>query len=187
MSGELEEVYESELETEKEVIKLISLGKTPSEIQAATSVPPRVQREIRGRFQAYAQDDIQTQARTKEALAFMEEHFTYLIREMQTVAEEADDAGDFKLKKEALREQANIIKMRIESLQKAGLLNADGVGDQLVAMETEKAKIIAVLKGTVQKFGKQYPDVARYLVEQIASLSGEVTSHRVVKEDEAPF
>ena len=178
MSDDIEIAYDIEIEREKEIIKLISLGKTPSEIQSLTSVPPRVQREIRGRFHKYAQDDQATHERTKEALAFMEEHFTFLIKEMQSVVEQAEEKHDWKLKKEALKEQASIIKMRVDSMRQAGLLNEAGVGDQLVALEEQKAQIIDILKGTVTKYKDKYPEVARYIVEQITALSGEVISHR---------
>ncbi len=181
MSDELELAYDSQIETEAEVIKLISLGKTPSEIQELTHIPPRVQRDIQGRFAQYAQNDMATQARTKEALAYMDTHFTYLIRELQNVAEEATEP---RLKKEALREQANVIKMRLEAMQKAGLLNAEGIGDQLIELEEDKRRLAEMLK----EVAKEYPQAGRLIAEKLAAMRGEVISHRVdIPEDKPDF
>ncbi|AOZ63702.1 DNA binding domain protein [Rhodococcus phage Weasels2] len=178
-NDELELVYDEVAEVEAEVIKLHNVGKTTSEIQQLTNMPPKVQREILGRFRDWAQNDLATQQRTKEAVAYLDLFFTEKIREMHELYEAAydQDPQDLKLMKEILKEEANITKMRLDALQKSGLLGANGIGDQLAEIEEQKAAIFAMVKEVAIKF----PETQRFIAERIAELSGQVVSHRVTE------
>jgi hypothetical protein len=176
LTSELELAYDELAETEAEVIRLHNVGKTTAEIQQATNMPPRVQREILDKFKKWAQNDLATQERTKEAVAYLDLFFTDKIREMHGLYEEADlqDPKDLKLMKEILKEEANITKMRLEALQKSGLLNANGIGDQMLELEEREEAI----KELIMTIAQEFPQTKRRISELLAELDGKVISHR---------
>lgn len=178
MSNELELAYEMELETHNKVIELIARGKRPGDIEELTGVPPRVQREIYAKFENYAQNDFQTQARARAIVAELDVSYSFLISEMEKIADEAEIQQDWKLKKEALKEMASIIKMRQDSLTKAGILSSEGLGDEIVRAKEATNKVIAVLKKVANKYKDKYPEVIREIAQGIADIEGEVIDVR---------
>ena len=145
-----EDAFEMEMETYSRVVELFARGKRPSEIESETGVPPAVQRKVRDQFRMYANNDFQTQQRAKEIVAELDVQYTYLIRELEDVVSSAEAEGDNRLKMDALKNLANVNKMRAEQLQKAGILNGSGVGDDIARMEVEHAKILELLKKVAQ-------------------------------------
>ena len=179
-NNELELAMEMEVETYSKVIELITRGRRPSEIQTDTGVPPSVQREIYKKFSDYANNDFNTQKRAKEIVAEIDAQYTYLAREMESVIENAELEGDWKLKKDALKDIATINKMRAEQLQKAGILNSEAVGTELARMEEEHTKLIELMK-KVAKACKDDPRLQgfkRMIADGIAEIRGEVIEVR---------
>ncbi len=175
--NEIELAYDLEIEKEKEVIKLKVQGKTPSEIERLTGVPPRVQREIQGRFEAYANNDLVTQTKARTVVAEMDEHFTSVKRDLYAVKEEAEINNEWRLAKDVLKDIAAVEKMRVDALQKAGVLSSDGLGDHLAEAEKRQEQILELLK----RVAKQHPEAAKTIAEGIADLNngnGEVITVR---------
>ena len=172
--SELEEIYDEVLEQEKEVINYIASGKTTSEIYTLTNIPPKRQREIKDRFALYAQNDMASQARVKESIAYMEEYFVKMIRDLDHVYEEAESQGDLKLQKEIIREKSNLMKTKIELMQKSGILNANGIGDQMLELEEREEAI----KELIVTIAQEFPQTKRRISELLAELDGKVISHR---------
>ena len=146
MSDELEPIFETELENYKQVVLLSARGKTPAEIQRETGIVPRKQRDILNQFEEYANNDFQTQRRAKTIVAELDVQYTHIIRELESVVEEAETEGDWRLKKDTLKELANVNKMRAEQLQKAGILSSEVVGAQMTQMQKEREAVVALLK-----------------------------------------
>lgn len=168
--------FEIQMETYQKVVELIARGKRPSEIESETGVPPAAQREIYKKFEDYANNDFQTQRRAKAIIAELDAQYTYLIRELETVVENAELEGDWKLKKDTLKELANVNKMRAEQLQRAGILNSEAVGAEIAAMEEEHGKILELLKKVALacKDDPRLQGFKRMIIDGIADIRGEV-------------
>lgn len=151
MSEELEPIFETELENYKQVVLLAARGKTPAEIQRETGIIPRQQRKILEQFEDYANNDFQTQRRAKTIVAELDVQYTHIIRELEAVVEEAESEGDWRLKKDTLKELANVNKMRAEQLQKAGILSSEVVGAQISQMQREREEVVKLLKEVSQQ------------------------------------
>lgn len=174
---ELEAMAEFERDTAAEVIRLLAEGKTAGEVSSRTAVPPRKQREIKQAWYAMLSDPRYAEGRSKQLIGEIDEQYSSLIRDLYLVIDEADNAPspDYKTKKEALKEIANIHKMRAEIFLKAGLINKDSIGDD-IAMITEK---LDAMKEIIKKVAKAYPPARQMIEEEIAVYEGRVTSKRV--------
>ena len=167
---ELELLKEAEDATFIEVVKLTSAGRSTQYIQSQTGCPPRQQREYVEKFKAYVRNDQYAHDRSKELIGFADQHFGRLIEGFYQVVDEADMNNDPKLKKESLKEIANVEKMRIDFFQKAGLIGQDGLGDAIAENERKTAQVVEILKTVSKKF----PEAGKYIAEEIKKLNGEV-------------
>ena len=181
MTNELEQIYEAELATFQKVVELIARGKTPSQIQTETGVLPAQQRKIYKQFEDYANNDFQTQKRAKAIVAELDVQYTYIIRELETILEQIEESidPDLKLKKETLKELANVNKMRADQLQRAGVLNSEAVGAEMAALQKEHDAIVALFKKLGKELkGPQYRHLRKILEDGLAEIRGEVLEVR---------
>lgn len=172
--NELEQSYDVEVERRMSVIKHKAAGKTPAEIQRLTSIPPREQREIQAEFSKYAQNDLVSQQRAKDVVAYFETHQNDIIRKLYDTADDARDSGDYKEEAKILKTIADVDAKKVDLLQKAGVLSASGIGDDFARMEEEKEAIKQVLLEVAQ----EYPEAGRLIKEKIAQLYNHVESIR---------
>lgn len=98
--------------------------------------------------------------RVETLIASMDEHYSNLIRKAYEIIEEVDRPLDedakrketmtrsqmLSQKKGALDLIAKLEKDRIDILQKSGLLEMDHLGDELAAMEEQKAMILSIFE-----------------------------------------
>lgn len=98
--------------------------------------------------------------RVETLIASMDEHYSGLIRKAYEIIEEVDRPLDedekrketmtrsqmLSQKKGALDLIAKLEKDRIDILQKSGLLEMDHLGDELAAMEEQKAVILSIFE-----------------------------------------
>lgn len=190
--NELELLAEQEQETITEVISMFAQGGTPAQIHSKTGVPPARQREIRAQWQRYLSDDAYAHNRAKTLIGEADEHYKTLIGKLYEVVETADDeinsnsgggrgltsAG--RLKKEAIKEIAELERLRIEFFQRAGVIGQAGIGDQIAEAEERIALVVEILKETAKRF----PAAAKFIAEQISKLNGQTIATRVVDDDE---
>jgi hypothetical protein len=177
MNKDLEPVFEAETATMQKVIELRSRGYKPHEIQSQTSVPPAQQRAIYEEFMEYASNDFQTQKRAKAIVAELDVQYNYIIRQLEQILEEIEESvePDLKLKKETLKELANVNKMRVDQLQKAGILNSEAIGSEIAAMQKEHDAIIGLLKKVNKELNKpEFRVIKKMIADGIADIRGEV-------------
>lgn len=179
MSDELELAKEAENETFYEVVKLTASGRSPQFIHSQTGIPPRKQREMNEEFRAYVRNDRYAFDRSKELVGYADQHFGHLINGFNEVIDEAEMANDPKLKKEALKEIANVEAMRIKFFQSAGLIGQQGIGDEIVEAERKIAQVVSILRETASKF----PEAASFIRAELQKLNGQVAAKRVAGEE----
>lgn len=103
------------------------------------------------------------QARASEALTSMDEHYSMIIRELWGVLEEADMNNDLKTKTSVLKNLADIEGKRVDLLQKAGLLDNQQIGDEVVEMERKHEILIGILREVTSECPHCKVEVARRL------------------------
>lgn len=178
MSQELEPALEAEQERNMMIVRLTAEGRSKNYIQSQTNAPPALQRKVMEEFNHYARNDLYTQQRAREIIGLFDEHTASLIEQMYEVVSEADMNGLLKEKAAAIK---NIFEMeikRVEALQKAGVLSAQNIGDEVAQAQIKHEKILALLKSIAQK----HPSVAKEIAEGIADINNEVIATRVVDE-----
>lgn len=155
---------EENIETFETVIRMISFGKKPGEIEAETNVPPRIQRKFYEEFMRRANDPYRVEERSKTIISELDVAFSDLISKMDRVISDAEDSGESRLMKDAIKEQANIVKMRAEVLTKAGFIGAEKIGEDIAKFKHERAilmKILSEMKGA-------FPEAVKYMHRRLA-------------------
>lgn len=180
MSDEIELAQEAATETFYEVVKLTASGRSPQFIHSQTGIPPRKQREINEEFRAGVRNDRYAFDRAKELVGYADQHFGHLINGFNEVIDEAEMANDPKLKKEALKEIANVESMRIKFFQSAGLIGQQGIGDEIVEAERKISQVADILKRTAAK----YPEAGNFIRAELQKLDGQVAAKRVAVDSE---
>ncbi len=180
--NELELLAEKESEDAATVVKLISQGKTSAQIHAMTNIPPKRQREIKSQWEALLSNDRWAAHRSKLLIGAADEHYQSIINGLYEVIDDAEQQSpvDYKTKKEALREIANVEKMRIDFFQKAGIIGQQSLGDDLAKMHEEKERITEMLKRIAQK----HPEFRKVIATEMEIMNGEVIVTRTVGENE---
>lgn len=177
--NELEQLAEVEQEKRTEVIRLISEGKTPGEIFSRTGVPNREQREIRDAWYRLLNDDRWAQQRSKQLTAEADNHFDSVIRGLYDVISSAEEQDDYKTKLSAQKEIANVLKMRVDFMQKAGIIGQQGIGDAIAEAEAMVSQVEGILKELVQAF----PDTRKWVSQKLVELNTQTIPTRIVGED----
>lgn len=114
-------------------------------------------------WKALAQNNKTIQSRAYEALTGMDEHYSMIIRELWGVLEEADMNNDLRTKTTVLKNLADIEGKRVDLLQKAGLLDTQQMGDEVIEMERKHEILISILREVTSDCPHCKVEVARRL------------------------
>lgn len=114
-------------------------------------------------WKSLAQSNKTIQARAQEALTGMDEHYSMIIRELWGVLEEADMNNDLKTKNSVLKNLADVEGKRVDLLQKAGLLDNQHIGEEVVEMERKHEILIGILREVTAECPHCKVEVARRL------------------------
>lgn len=106
---------------------------------------PQVQ-SVLDEWRKVAANDTEVKGRAREALAGMDEHYNMIIKKLWEAVEECDLSGDVKTKNSILKNIADIEAKRLDSLQKAGLLDDQKIGDQVAQTQARLDAVKELLK-----------------------------------------
>jgi predicted transcriptional regulator len=116
--------------------------------------------------------------RADVALRNADEHYNKLIRKAYEAMEDAEFNASNTQKMSAIKLIADLEKARIDSLQKAGLLENSDISKQLVETERKQQILVDILKSTVGPCSRCRPIVQ----ERLSNMaSGEVV---IIRADE---
>ena len=101
--------------------------------------------------------------RAKEALMGADQHYAMLIQKAWETVEQADQNDQLNIKTQALKLITDIEAKRIEMLQKAGLLENNELGDQLMETERKQEILVDILKSVTSNCDTCKFEVARRL------------------------
>jgi hypothetical protein len=116
-----------------------------------------------------AKNNVQIQARAKEALSATDQHYDLIIKRLWETVETADYNEDLKTKASTLKMIADIEQKRIEMLQKSGLLDNQQLADQILETERKQDLLIKILK----EIANNHPEIASYLRRELSKVTGQ--------------
>lgn len=175
---ELELQIEASNDLKNMVIKMTAEGRKPSEISRQTGLSLREQREINEEFRSLARSSKYVQDRSKEIIAYADVHYQSIIDRLNEVEEAADLNGDNKLRADTLSKIIVAEDKRVAFLQKAGIINDQGISADLAAREEREEQIISILV----RAKKKYPEAIAWVYEELQKLDGIIPSERVDNE-----
>jgi small nuclear ribonucleoprotein (snRNP)-like protein len=138
-------------------------GDNPTQIAKITGLKRAEVLEYIEEWRVVAQNNKTIQARATEALTSMDEHYNMIIRELWETMEQADLNNDFKLKATVLKSLADVEGKRVDLLQKAGLLDNQQIGDEVIEMEKKHEILIGILREVTSDCPHCKVEVARRL------------------------
>ncbi len=149
MSKELEQV--DVWKRQNDVVELFLKGEMPWVIAKQLGMKTPEVKEVLESWRKYAQNDTEIKGRAREALVGMDEHYNMIIKQLWQTVEQADLAEDLKTKNAVLKNLADIEAKRLDSLQKAGLLDDQKLGDEIAETQARLDAVKALLKDVTSK------------------------------------
>lgn len=145
------------------VVSQLLKGGNATDIAKQTGLKRAQVIEYIDEWKALAQNNKTIQSRAYEALTGMDEHYSMIIRELWGVLEEADMNNDLRTKTTVLKNLADIEGKRVDLLQKAGLLDTQQMGDEVIEMERKHEILISILREVTSDCPHCKVEVARRL------------------------
>lgn len=133
------------------VVSLYLKGQAPWAIAKELKLKTPEVNSFLDQWRKTAVNDVEIKGRAREALAGMDHHFNMIIKKLWDAVEECDLEGDIKTKNSVLKNIADIEAKRLDSLQKAGLLDDQHLGDQVVATQNKLEAVKRLLSEVSSK------------------------------------
>lgn len=168
MSNEIE--VAGQFDQMNKVMEEILRGSTPASIARKFDIT-RVQVENHvSTWKNMVRDNTAIRERAKEALAGADQHYSLLIKEAWTLAEDADTAGQLGVKASALKLITDIEAKRIDMLNKAGVLEDNSIADQILESEKKQDILVGILRDVTSNCDHCKWEVSRRLSEVTGKL-----------------
>jgi hypothetical protein len=166
--GELE--LAGQFDQMNKVVEELLKGNTTAQIARTLDLTrAQVDTHIKN-WKEFAKNNDNIRSRAKEALAGADEHYTLLIKEAWDVVNQAGNAGEFGNKNSAIKIIADIEAKRIDMLNKAGVLEDNGLSDQLMETERKQEILVGILRDVTSKCDHCKFEVAK----RIGQVTGQV-------------
>ncbi len=149
MASELE--LADRFEKQNEIVARYLKGMAPFQIAKELRIKTPEVQSVLDEWRKFAMNDTEVKGRAREALAGMDEHYNMIIKKLWEAVEECDLSGDVKTKNSILKNIADIEAKRLDSLQKAGLLDDQQLGDQVAQTQSRLAAIKELLREVTAK------------------------------------
>lgn len=175
MTKELDLPEDKLAEMSMEVVKLTIEGKSQTHIQSVTGCSPAVQRKINREYSEFVRSDLWTQNRSREIVGEMDLRFGGILSRLYTALDAAELEDDHNLVVRVTKQIVDTEKARVDLLQKAGVLSAQSIGDDVAEMHARQEAILEILREVAQR----WPEAGRYIADKIAEMSGEVIPTKV--------
>lgn len=155
-------------EERDKVVALYLKGNKEAAISRSTGIAKKDVVAYVKQFHEYAKNNEMLQERGLQVVQEFDHQQDFIIRELVSAVEEADNAGDYKTKGVLLKTLHDVQKGRVDTMQKAGMLSDAALGDELAAMEEKHETIIGILKKVAAGCNRCKMEIAR----EIAKVTG---------------
>jgi predicted P-loop ATPase len=150
------------------VVERFLKGEQPTTIAKQTGFKRAYVMELVEEYRTIAANDTRILDRAREAIFSMDRHYNMILEKLWEVVEQADEAENLTAKNNALKNAADIEAKRLDALQKAGLVDNAGLGEELIAME-EKAEAI---KELLKEVAVEYPESREMIQMGLSRIFG---------------
>jgi len=147
------------------VVEEMLKGNSPTAIARSLSIKRTEVLEHLDTWKNLVKGDSSIRERAKEALAATDQHYAMIINRAWETVEQADANDQLNIKAQTLKLIADVEGKRIDMLQKAGLLENNELGDQLIETERKQGVLVEILKLVTANCDHCKFEVARRLSE----------------------
>ena len=161
MSNELELV--EKFDNMNKVVEELLKGNNANQIARNLSMKRGEVLTLLDEWRTIVHSDSHIRDRAKEALVGADQHYAMLIQKAWETVDQADANDQLNIKTQTLKLIADIEAKRIEMLQKAGLLENNELGDQLMETERKQEILVDILKSVTSNCDSCKFEVARKL------------------------
>jgi hypothetical protein len=161
MSNELELV--EKFDNMNKVVEELLKGNNANQIARNLSMKRGEVLTLLDEWRTIVHSDSHIRDRAKEALVGADQHYAMLIQKAWETVDQADANDQLSIKTQTLKLIADIEAKRIEMLQKAGLLENNELGDQLMETERKQEILVDILKSVTSNCDSCKFEVARKL------------------------
>jgi hypothetical protein len=130
-------------DTMNKVVEELLKGNNPTQISRQLGIKRAEVLDHIDTWRSLIKSDQSIQQRAKEALSGADQHYAMIINRAWETVEQADAADQLNIKAQSLKLIADVQQKQIDMLQKAGLLENNELGDQLI--ETERKQEVLML------------------------------------------
>ena len=171
MEIELADHYDRMNKVVSELLK----GNSPTQIAGLTGFKRAEVIEYIEEWKGIIKNDNTARDRAKEAVSGADHHYAMLIKEAWRTIEQADMQDALNVKSQTLKLIADIESKRIDMLNKAGVLESNDIGDQIIETERKQEILVEILREVTSDCEKCKWEVAKRLSE----VTGKVESVKV--------
>ena len=147
------------------VVEELLKGSNPTQIASTLAIPRKDVIEYIDEWRSIVHTDNSIRTRAREALAGADQHYAMIISKAWETVEQADANSQYGTKAQALKLIADVEAKRLDMLNKAGLLENNDLGNQLIETERKQGILIDILKQVTSKCNTCKQEVARRLSE----------------------
>jgi hypothetical protein len=140
-------------------------GNTPTQVARELGIKRVEVLDHLDTWKSLVKGDNSIRERAKEALGAADQHYAMIINRAWETVEQADANDQLNIKAQSLKLIADVEGKRIDMLQKAGLLENNEVGDQLVETERKQEILMGILRDVTSNCDHCKFEVARRLTE----------------------
>jgi len=142
-------------------------GSDPTVISKQLSIPRTRVVTLINEWKVMASANDAIRARSKEALAAADTHYSKLISKSYEVIDEASMTNNLGAKTQAIKLVMDIESKRIDMLQKAGLLENKELADEMIEIENRQMVLMSILKD----IASEYPQVRDEIMKRLSSVA----------------
>lgn len=154
MGNELAVMDSERLETMEELSRLQLQGLSEYAISRRLKMPRKVVIELLDEYRAILRNDEAARERALDALNDYDRNVSLIIKEMWetiTVIDEEIGSGNrshnlIAKRTDLLKALADVDQKRVDTIQKAGVLEGSDLGDELAKMEEQRDMVIDILR-----------------------------------------
>lgn len=149
-----------------QVVALHLRGYNASEIAAELKMKRADVMSMISEWKSRAGDNQFIQEQARSAITKADEHWNLATQELWKVADEAEAAGDLKLRKDSIVAAANIEEKRVNMLQKAGLLTDQDIQLKLQESQRQQALVVQMLK----EVASDHPEIREKILSRLSKV-----------------
>ena len=154
------------------VVEELLKGSDPKQIATKLSFSRALVMELIAEWKEIVHNDQNIHTRAREALAGADQHYALLIQQAWETAEQADSNSQYGIKVQALKLAADIDGKRLDSLNKAGVLENSELAQQVVETERKQKILTDILKDVVSNCDHCKYEVAKRLSSASNKVEG---------------